>query len=266
MRRLRTRLAALGAIAATLALAGALIAAPGAGAAKPTKVKLGNLELRLNGGVAPKRLPKRRYAPIALKVSGGIRTLDGNHPPALRKVVLDTDRNGKVNARGLPVCHARELQSRDTRAAKRACPKAIVGSGRTDVSVALAESRPVIAHSRLLAFNGGTHHGVTTIYIHAYITIPIPAAIVTTVKVRKHRHGRTGLRSVARIPKIASGNGSVTSFKLRFHRLFRFHHRKRSYLTARCHGGKFLARARAFFAGGEKLAGTVVRPCRAKGH
>ena len=62
-----------------------------------------------------------------------------------------------------------------------------------------------------------------TFYIHAYITVPTPAAIVTTVKIKKIHKGRFGTESVASIPKIAGGAGSVTSLQPGDHQKGRAH-------------------------------------------
>src|SRR4051794_26304331 len=87
----------------TLAL-GAAVAIAVAGiatAAKPTIVRAGNLILTLNGDFSPKQLPKNKLAGITLNISGKIATADGTHPPAMRKVVVLTDKNGAINAKGL---------------------------------------------------------------------------------------------------------------------------------------------------------------------
>ncbi len=178
-------------------------------AEKATVVRAGNLVLRINGGVAPKKLPKNRMAPITLRASGSIATVDGTQPPATRTVTIDFDKHGTINAKGLPVCRSGQLQSRDTKAAKKACPKAIVGKGSTTVEVAFPEQAPFTATGPLVLFNGGVHGGVTTMFIHAYVNVPAPTAIVTTVKVKKVHKGPYGTRAVARIPKIAGGSGSL---------------------------------------------------------
>ena len=67
--------------------------------------------------------------------------------------------------------------------------------------------------SKLLVFNGGFNGGTTTLYIHAYLSAPITGAIVTTVKIKKVHNGRYGLKTVATIPKIAGGSGSVKTFQ-----------------------------------------------------
>ncbi len=247
------------------ALAGALalgVLGSSAAAEKPTKVQVGNLDLTFNGGFSPKALPKKMMAPIGLAVSGKIRTLDGAHPPALREFVLDTDKSGGVDVKGYPVCRSGQLQSRDTEAAERVCGDAIVGKGQTNVEVAFPEQRPISVSSKLLVINGGVAGGTTTLFIHAYFNAPITGAIVTTVKIKKHRQGRYGLRSVASIPKIAGGAGSVTDFSLRIRKVFRRHGAKVSVLNARCRDGKLQARGEARFADGTRAKAEVVRSCK----
>lgn len=246
-------------------LAGSLLVAGAANSAKPTVVRAGNLVLKLNGGVAPKALPKKKMAPVALRISGDISTVDGAHPPAARTIIADFDKHGRVNANGLPVCRSGQLQSRNTRDAKKACPKAIVGSGKTTVRVQFAEQRPFYASGPLVLFNGGVRGKVTTMYIHAYVSVPAPTAIVTQVKIKSARKGRFGTRAIATIPKIAGGSGSVTRFAMKIQRNFRHKGKKQSYLLARCANGRFFARGNVAFADGTRVTGTVIRGCRSKG-
>jgi hypothetical protein len=249
------------ALCAIVAMAAASIAV----AAKPTVVRAGNLVLKLNGGVTPKKLPKRKMAPITLNVQGNIGTVDGKHPPAASTITVDFDKNGTINAKGLPVCKSGQLQARTTAAAKKACPKAIVGSGSTAVEVEFAESAPFTAKGPLVLFNGGVKGGKTKMFIHAYVNVPAPTAIVTNVTVTKKRSGKYGTRAVAKIPVIAGGSGSVLDFKLKVQRKFKRGGKKQSYLSARCATGKFFAKAKAQFRGGPTVQGTVVRPCTPKG-
>lgn len=247
------------------ALAVGLAVSGWATAAKPTVVRAGDLVLRLNGGVAPKALPKGKFAPIALRISGNIGSSSGAHPPAAKLVIADFDRYGKVNARGLPVCRGGQLQSRSTKAAKAACRPAIVGSGKTKVRVQFPEQAPFYATGPLVLFNGGVRRGVTTMFIHAYVNVPAPTALITTVKIKRVRNRRYGTRATARIPVIAGGSGSVTRFAMKVERKFRFRGKRQSYLTARCADGRFVARADVVFRGGPRIGGTVVRPCRIRG-
>jgi hypothetical protein len=250
----------------TLAIGAALALAVGgiASAEKPVKVIAGNLVLTFNGGFTPKKLPKTERAGIKLSISGKIATLDGAHPPALKEFVLETDKNGAINAKGLPVCTSSKLQAQDTKRAKAICPDAIVGQGTTNIQINFAEQAPIPVKSKLLAFNGGVKGGTTTIFIHAYITVPTPAAVVTTVKVRKQRKGRYGLKSVASIPVIAGGNGSVTGFTLSIDRKFTYKGKRQSYLLLKCTDGKIVARGTAVFRDGTRATGGVIRTCTPK--
>jgi hypothetical protein len=249
-------------LAALLALVVAAIAA----AEKPTVVQVGNLKLTFNGGVKPKALSKTKMEPITLTVSGKIETVDGKHPPALQEVIVDTDKNGSIDVRGAPTCTAGKLEAQTTANAEKACRSAIVGLGTTDIEVEFPEQAPIPIKSKLIAFNGGLKGGVTTLYIHAYLTTPITAAVVTTVKISKEHKGRYGTRSIASVPKIAGGSGSVTAFSLTFSKkLFTYKGVKHGYLLAKCSDGHFDAEAEAVFADGTKLGGKIVRACTPKG-
>jgi hypothetical protein len=235
---------------------GALIAASVAGVAaaeKPTKVRAGNLELTFNGGFSPKKLSKKKLTPISLTASAKIRTVDGTHVPAMKQFVLETDKNGAIDVKGLPVCRASKLQSQDTKHAEAICRSAIIGSGRATAEIAFPEQAPIPAKSKIIAFNGGFKGGVTTLYIHAYLTVPTPAAIVTTVKVKKVHNGRYGLKSVASIPKIAGGSGSVTDFNLKIS--------KKGVLSAKCPDGKLQAHGTAMFSDGTRASADIIRAC-----
>ena len=243
----------------TLAL-GAVVALVVGGiavAAKPTVVQVGNLKLTFNGGFTPTALPKSKLTSINLNVSGKIQTTDGKHPPALKEFILEADKNSGVSAKGVAICKQGKLEATTTASAEKACKTAIIGKGTTSVEVEFAEQAPIPIKSKLLLFNGGIKGGKTTIFIHAFLTNPIAAAVVTTVKIQKHKNGRYGLKSVATIPKIAGGSGSVTDFNLTIN--------KKGYLLAKCPDGHLDAQGEAIFADGTRAKGAVTRPCTPKG-
>lgn len=258
---MRKRLIWTLAVGAALAVALAGIAM----AEKPVVVQQGNLKITVNGGFTPKKLPKSKMAGIHLNISGKVETVDGTHPPALREFVVETDKNGTINAKGLPKCTAGKLNSQDTVHAEKICPTSIVGEGKTDVEVEFPESRPFVAKSKLLAFNGGVKGGVTTVFIHAYLSAPVSAAVVTTVKVSKIKNGRYGTKSVASIPVIAGGYGSPINFELNIGRNFTYKGKKQSYLLAKCPDGHLNAKGTGVFSDGTRLTGGVVRSCTPKG-
>jgi hypothetical protein len=250
MRKRLTWILAVGAAAA-------LLVAGVASAYKPAVIKVGNLVLTFNGGFSPTKLSKTKPTPISLNLSGKIETTDHSHPPPLTSFVLEADKNTSVSAKGLPTCKQPQLEARTTTDAKKVCGKALIGTGKTEVEVLFAESNPVMLKSDLLVFNGGYKGGKTTLLIHAYLSSPVTAAVVTTVVIQKHHNGRYGLKSVATIPKIAGYAGSVKSFNLTIN--------KRGYLLAKCTDGHIDAQGEAVFHDGTKAKGAVTRPCTPKG-
>jgi hypothetical protein len=244
----------LAAAIAVVVLAGLTVV--GSVVAKPEKVIVGNLEVEYDGGFSPQALPKNKLTPISFFLWSKIRTVDDKHPPALKEFKLKGDKNVVVDVKGVPTCTSGRLVSQTTSSARKACPQAIVGSGKTDVEVQFPEQPPILVHSELLAFNGGFKGGVTTLYIHAYLTAPVTAALVTTVKIKKVKKGRYGTESIATIPKIAGGSGSVIYFKLKF---------DKGILFAKCPDGRLQANGTAVFADTTTASATVVRPCTPKG-
>ena len=87
--------------------------------------------------------------------------------------------------------------------------------------------------------------------------MPTPAAIVSTVKIKRIHNGRYGVRSVTTIPKIAGGSGSVTDFNLTID--------KKGVLLAKCPDGKIQAHGTAVFSDGTRASAEVIRTCTGKG-
>jgi hypothetical protein len=241
-------------VAAALTAAAVLLATGLAAAEKPVKVVAGELEAEFNGGFTPKVLSKKKPTPITFFISGKFRSLNAQekHVPAIKEFLFEGDKHASIDVKGIPTCKASQLQSTDTAHAEKACGPAIVGTGNTEAGIKFPEQPEIPAKSKLLGVKGG----VTTLFIHAYITVPTPAAIVTTVKIKKIHKGRYGTGTVATIPKIAGGFGSVKSFSLTL---------QKGILTATCPDGHLNARGTAVFADGTRASGGVVRACTGKG-
>jgi hypothetical protein len=229
-------------------------------AAKPTIIRMGNLILTVNGDFAPKKLPRNKLTPVKLNVSGAIKTADGTHPAALREVVVDFDKNSAVDVSGLPTCTQAKLVATDTATAKKSCRGAIVGEGSTEVKVEFPEQKPFNARGPLVFFNGGKKGGKITLFIHAYVAVPAPTALITTTTISKQRSGRYGIHTVSKVPVIAGGSGSVTSFD------FTVNKKLGDYSLAKCPDGHLNARVtKALFDDGTNGSGTFVRSCTPKG-
>jgi hypothetical protein len=112
-------------------------------------------------------------------------------------------------------------------------------------------------------------------FIHAFITVPVPSAVVTTLTVTKIHKGRYGYHTVAKIPVIAGGSGSALDFKFSFSKKkFTYKGKKHSYLEAKCPDGHYNANLiKALFKNeahepgpaSTALKGSLVVPCTPKG-
>ncbi|HYP55622.1 MAG TPA: hypothetical protein VEQ41_04885 [Solirubrobacterales bacterium] len=230
--------------------------------AASTKIRVGNLILTFGGSISPSKLPKNQYAPVTSNIFGKIQTSDGTHPPAFREAVVDIT-NVKVDTKGIPVCKASQLQARDTKAAKRVCGKTEIGSGEAHAEIAFPEQRPIVVPSPITVFNGGTKGGKTKMLIHTFITVPVPAAIVTDVTIKKKG---SGINAVAKVPVIAGGSGSALDFKFKV---------SKKVVSAKCPSGSIKASTTKTVFKNEAgtpgqpaqviAKGSVLVPCKPKG-
>jgi hypothetical protein len=252
----KAKRAAASACALALALAAVLSTA-----ASGQTVRAGNLIVQIDGSISPSKLPKRKPAPITLKLSGELGTSDGSHPPALSKLNLDFDRHGHLFTKGLPTCTVGKLENTLTSQARRACRRAIVGGGRVGAEIAFPEQAPFKASGPLLVFNGKPKGRRQVLIFHVHADVPAPTTFVTTAVIGKAK-GRYGTNAKVKIPRITNGQGSLTFFRATLRKTWRFKGRKRSLLLASCPTGRLFARGDFIFNGGTKVTGKVSRSCR----
>lgn len=231
--RASKRLAGLFAAAAVGAV---LVVAGAATAEKPVRVG-DNIETFFDVGFSPTTLSKKQQTPISSWISGELKTVDGSHVPPLKELILEGDKNASFSFKDIPVCRSGLRSQRMTPpVARKECKKSLIGQGRLEAEIKFYDQPPIPVKSELLLFNGGFAEGGRNLYLHAYITVPVPASIITTVKVKRVNKGRYGLQAIATIPKIAGGAGSITSFKLRL---------EKGILSAKCPDGDLNARVTA---------------------
>jgi hypothetical protein len=252
-----------------LGLAG-LFAVAGAAAAKPLVMQAGPLVLKADAVVLPLQRPKDEFAPAFFRAKGEVSTVDGTHPPALREAVADLDADGALDPIGLPTCGYRQLVARTVDAVRRVCGGAIVGTGVASGEVAFPEQDPIPVSSPMTLLNGGVKNGVTTLFLHGFITVPTPAAVVGTATIRKIHHGHYGLRAVLKVPRIAGGSGSITDVRFEFGRYFSYKGKRKSYDLAKCSDGHLDVKVvKALFqdetggTGTAILSGTLLNLCTA---
>ena len=239
-----------------LALIGALVV--GNAIAAGQKVVLGKIVIEIDGKVSPTKLSKSTPQPISLDLSGKAGTNDDSHVPPLKELFVEFDRNGHLNTKGLPTCTVGKLQSTLTAQAKASCGPALIGTGNATAEIAFPEQAPFSAGGPILIFNGSSGNKQKLVF-HVYAKVPAPTTFVFTAEIGKGK-GPYGTSAKVKVPSITSGQGSVTSFKVKIKKSFNYKGKKESVLTATCKTGTLQARGDFLFAGA-KLSGKVTRPC-----
>jgi hypothetical protein len=251
----KLRIAVLLALAAVLA-----VALPGGAGAD--RVRWGKLVLIANGGFEPRQLPKRAYAPIRFEGQADIKMVDGSVPPAVRRIRLDFDRDGKLTTAGLATCSPESIAAATPEQARRTCAAALVGTGSVEATIALPGRAPVDVGSPLSLFNGPRLDGNATAIAHARTTFPVTETYVVVIPIEQRR-GTYRYRATFDIPEIAGGAGAITHVDARVGRRYRAGGEERSYASARCSDGILQTRGLASFADGLVISGNLFKPCRA---
>lgn len=234
------------------------------GTAQAIKLRIGNIVIVANGGFTPTTLPKHENAPIKLYGNAKFSTTDGTRPSPLRQIVIEFDKHGAVETRGLPKCTQAKLVATTTAAARRNCAGSIVGTGFGTALVELPEQKGIKASSPLTLFNGPQVHGNPSVLGHAHLDYPAPTTYVILIEIQKISNGRYGFKTVADFPRIANDYGSPLSGHLTIGREWTYKGKKLSYANAHCADGRLQAKAEFSFKDGSFVQGTVFRPCKVR--
>jgi len=232
-------------------------------------VERGDLFVSFKGGLEPGALPRDSLAPIGVSVTGAVRTLSGERPPALRQIVIELNRGGILDTRGLPRCRRGQIEASSSQAALAQCGDALVGRGIYLARTAFPEQGAFPSDGRILAFNAVVD-GHQAILAHVYGTEPVPITRIVTFEISRHS-GVYGTVLSGELPASVNRYGYVKRISLSLHRLFTYRGQRRSYLSAACPapdgfpGASFaFARASMSFADGRTLASTLTRNCRVR--
>jgi hypothetical protein len=230
----------------------------------------GDLFVKFSGGIAPDALPRNARAPISVSVSGTVRTLSGERPPALRGISIAINRGGRLDAHGLPVCHRSQIEPSSSREALARCGPALVGSGSYDADVAFPEQSAFPSHGHILAFNAIVDGG-RAILAHVYGKEPAPITRIIVFRIRE-TGGTYGTVLTGQLPPSLNRWGYLKRISLNLHRNFTYRGKRHSYLSAACDapagfsGASFpLAEAAMTFADGRTLSSTLTRTCQVRG-
>ncbi|HET6998163.1 MAG TPA: hypothetical protein VFI03_06185 [Solirubrobacterales bacterium] len=246
-----SRATALGCLLAILLAASAL--------ASGALVKVNSIILRADGSFQPRALPHRGFAPIDFHGYFDVAAKGGGKPVALQEAVIDFDRDGRLNAAGLPVCVPEQVANVGVREARELCRGAIVGTGRIEALVDLGGAS-VPASSALTFFNGPSREGEPTVILHARTNAPATQTFAILVPIER-RPGAFRYRASMSFPQIASGLGSITRVEATLGRRFTVGGQTRSYLSAHCTDGILHTHGRFTFADGTVVDGSVEKAC-----
>jgi len=242
----------------------------GAGIARGEIFGEKGLYVSFGGRFVPHSLPRDRDVPIAVNLSGAIKTADGTPPPQLRRLTIAVNRYGRLSTEGLPSCQPSLLESTDSELAMERCGSALVGHGRFGANVEFPDRAPFPVAGSMLAFNGRVH-GRPVILLHIHGSNPVEITVVLTFEIHHPRHGKFGTVLTAKIPRIAADLGYVTDISLVFSRKYRYQGKQRSFISARCAapagfpGALFtFARGTFDFAGGIQLSTSLARDCQVR--
>lgn len=247
-----------------------LLALLGTGLARAELSQDGNLRISFKGDFTPRSLPRDRPAPVTVDLQGAISTTDGSHPPALRRIEIALNRNGRLTTRGLPACAGARLQATSTETALERCRPALVGRGDFKADVQFPSISPVPAAGRMLAFFGRKDGG-PALLLHLYASAPVRTTFILPLAISHRAKGQFGTVLSAEIPTLAGGVGSVTEIDLRIGRNYTYRGQRHSFISASCAappgfpGAIFsLARGSFYFVGGKKIDTTLARDCRVR--
>ena len=246
---------------AAVSAVGIAVAANGEG---PVTVRVGELEVSANFTFRPKVGSSTKQTPIEITTGGEVKEANGSHPPAVRELIFESDKEGEVHTKGIPVCRSGQIQATSTDAAMSACKSALIGKGTVVAQVQFPEQQPIDVNSKLLLFNGGEKGGTTTWYAHAYFSNPISGAIVTKITITKIHKGRFGTLAVAKIPQIVGGSGSAISYNLEIFKFVKVGSKQLNPISAVCADGKAKFHVEAKFEDGTKADAEIVRACTVK--
>ncbi|HKZ13997.1 MAG TPA: hypothetical protein VJL81_09160 [Solirubrobacterales bacterium] len=231
LRKLRTRLGRALPVLAILLLACAIGAAV---AAANAMVETREVRIEVNAAFHPRDLPVKSFAPVQFSGFLDVSKPGGGQPPALRQIVLDFDRDGRLDVAGLPTCAPESVAQASVEEARRICKAAIVGTGKIEALVALPVSGNLVpTSSPLTLFNGPRLEGKPTVVVHARTTVPATQTYAFTVPIEK-RPGEFRYRATADIPPLAGGLGAITKISVKIGREYTAGGKKRSYVSARC--------------------------------
>jgi hypothetical protein len=230
----------------------------------------GNIRIAFHGTISPRKLPRKALAPVGVQMGAKIRTVDGEKPPRLSRIVLDINSHGVIDSKGLPTCPFSKIRNGSVKSAQRVCADAEVGHGNATTRIGFPGQGEFSVNGPLVAFNA-RYKGKKAIFAFVETSGRFQTSYTIKFIVKKSR-GTYGTSLAASVPSIASGSGYISAFDLALKRRYNLRGKRRSYVSASCPLPKGVGRA-SFplvrstygFEDGTKVSGVLNRECRVRG-
>lgn len=160
---------------------------------------------------APIPVPSEGRIPVSLRLATSIEMDDGSHPPPLRELRFEFDRQFRLDLGDVPTCPS-GIRSQ-SRTGEDPCPEARIAFGRSKWEVAFPGQEPIQVEGRTVAYKIGARR----VALHVFLPAPVTADVVATVGISRVPRGTIyGLRMASSFPKVAGGHGSLVDLRLRF--------------------------------------------------
>jgi hypothetical protein len=246
------------AVVASLALVAVLACAA---VAVAVTTQIGNLKVSATAEFEPRQFPEHGTLPAQFSSIVRINSVDGAQPPALKTLIFEFDKHGKLNFKGLPTCTVAKLEGTTPDEARKRCAGALLGTGTGKARVAMPGKAPFTISSPISIFNAPPEGGRPALIAHAYENVPSPQALLVPFTIEKISHGRYGYRAEVELPQIAGGAGAAILAEASFGRTYKVHGHKVGYVEAECSGGRLQVFGKLVFADGSHLQSLLTSPC-----
>jgi hypothetical protein len=223
--------------------------------------QIGNLKVSATAEFQPRAFPEHGTLPATFGSIVRIKTVNGEQPPALKTLVFEFDKHGKLNFKGLPTCTVAKLEGTTPDEARKRCSGALLGTGVGKARVEMDGKPAFVITSPISIFNAPPEGGKPALIAHAYETVPAPQALLVPFTVEKVNHGRYGYRAELELPPIAGGDGAAILAEAEFGRTYVRHGHKVGYAEAECSGGRLQVHGELIFSDGSFLQSLLTSPC-----
>jgi hypothetical protein len=247
-------------------LAGVVVLALVAAAvAVAVTTQIGDLKVSATAEFEPRAFPEHGTLPAEFGSIVRIHSVSGDQPPALKTLVFEFDKHGRINFKGVPTCTMAKLEGTKPAEARKKCAGALLGTGVGKARVEMPGAPPFTMSSPISIFNAPPEGGKPTMIAHAWETVPTPQALLTQFTVERIHHGRYGYRAQIELPAIAAGDGAAILAEAKFGRTYVRGGRKLGYVEAECSGGRLQVYGQLRFADGSHLQSLLTSPCHTEG-